>query len=299
MSNDRSGLGDLRQDLAALTRELRLQLQRRGGQLGYRTLRERPALPPADAPRTVVPFPPPQTLVPSPKIPDAGRQGNPTLENGLTPDPALSEEENLARLREHIGDCLRCPLGATRIKLAFGVGNPRARVMVIGEGPGYMEDRAGEPFVGPAGQLLDKVLAAIGLSRQAAAPAWKQVYIANMVKCHPMIDPSDRDRRGNDRPPSPEEMGVCSPFLMAQIRIIRPRFILALGATAARALLKTSQGITALRGRWFDFHPGGNDGFSVRLLPTYHPAALLRNPDLKKEVWGDVKSLKAELEKSS
>ncbi|HNF59691.1 MAG TPA: uracil-DNA glycosylase [Elusimicrobiota bacterium] len=213
-------------------------------------------------------------------------------------DP-IPAEKKLQRLRELIGDCRRCPLGAPRIQLAFGVGNPEARVLFIGEGPGYAEDRKGEPFVGPAGQLLDKILAATELSRQAVTPAWKWVYIANMVKCHPMIDPTDNTKRGNDRPPTPEEMAVCSPFLMAQIRIVRPLFIVALGATAGKALLRTEEGISKFRGRWFDYSPDGDPALKIRLLPTYHPAALLRNPALKKDVWEDMKNLKAELEKAA
>jgi DNA polymerase len=162
-----------------------------------------------------------------------------------------------------------------------------------------MEDRQGEPFVGPAGQLLDKILASIGLSRQPLAEPWMQVYIANIVKCHPMKDPSRPDLRGNDRAPNDQEMETCRPFLMKQIRIIRPRFLLALGATAAKALLRTDRGISAIRGRWFDFSPDGDgpldEPLQVRLLPTYHPSALLRNPDLKKDVWQDVKALRQAL----
>jgi len=214
---------------------------------------------------------------------------------GFQDDPALSRAERLERLRAHIGDCRRCPLGASRIKLAFGVGNPEARVMFVGEGPGYAEDRQGEPFVGPAGQLLDKILTATGLSRHPTASADKWVYIANMVKCHPMIDPTDNTKRGNDRPPTPEEMSVCAPFLMAQIRIVRPAFLVPLGNTAGKALLRTEEGISKFRGRWRDFTPP-DGGPTIRLLPTYHPAALLRNPNLKKDVWEDMKLLKAALD---
>ena len=117
-------------------------------------------------------------------------------------NPSLSNADRLTLLRDHIGDCQRCPLGASRIRLAFGVGNPAARVLFVGEGPGYAEDRKGEPFVGPAGQLLDKILAATDLSRNPMDPSWKWIYIANTVKCHPMIDPTDNTRRGNDRPPT-------------------------------------------------------------------------------------------------
>lgn len=210
-------------------------------------------------------------------------------------NPDLSNEERLAHLRAHIGDCKRCPLGTSRIQLAFGVGNPNAKVLFVGEGPGYAEDRKGEPFVGPAGQLLDKILAATDLSRHPMTPSWKWVYIANMVKCHPMIDPTDNTKRSNDRPPTVDEMAVCSPFLMAQIRILRPLFIVALGNTAGKALLKTEEGISKFRGKWVDFKVEGLPS-SIRFLPTYHPAALLRNPALKKDVWEDMKNLKAALE---
>jgi DNA polymerase len=209
------------------------------------------------------------------------------------PMSGSSAEERLRALRDGLADCRLCPLGSTRIRLAFGVGNPEARVMLIGEGPGYMEDRQGEPFVGPAGQLLDKILAAIDLSRQPVQPAWKWVYITNMVKCHPMKDPSHPDQRGNDRPPTPPEMETCSPFLAEQIRIVRPAFVLALGATAAKALLNTSQGVTVLHGKWFDFTVEGAP--PMRLMPTYHPAAILRDPSLKRPVWNDMKAFRDEL----
>jgi len=191
---------------------------------------------------------------------------------------------------EEIGDCHRCPLGDTRIKLVFGVGNPEARVMFVGEGPGFDEDRLGEPFVGKAGQLLDKIMAAIGLSRTNA-------YIANVVKCHPMKDPASPDARGNDRPPSPEEMDTCLPFLKKQISIIRPEIIVTLGSTSTRALLGPIGGITALRGRIFSLSLG--DGTEVPVLPTFHPAALLRDPELKKPVWEDMKMLRDRLKISA
>jgi DNA polymerase len=256
----------------------------------------RPATPPVStAIKTAVP------AVTETPAAGTGLFGEPALPNGqdYVSDPALSPSEKLRRLRvEELGDCQRCPLGAGRIKLAFGVGNPAAKIMFIGEGPGYQEDRQGEPFVGPAGKLLDKILEATGLSRQPTTPEWNWIYIANMVKCHPMIDPSDNTKRGNDRPPTPEEMLVCSPYLMKQIRIIRPLFIVALGATAGKGLLKTEKGISTFRGQWADWSPDGEPGLIIRLLPTYHPAALLRNPALKKDVWEDMKMLRAELTKS-
>lgn len=201
--------------------------------------------------------------------------------------PAMPQEKNtaaaeLARLSTEVSGCRRCALAVSRIKPVFGVGSPAAGVMFVGEGPGYEEDRKGEPFVGKAGQLLDKILAAINLSRET-------VYITNIVKCHPMADPSNPEARGNDRPPAPEEVTACRPYLDAQIAVIRPRCIVALGAPAAKTLLNTSQGITALRGKWhtLKFSHG-----SVKVLPVYHPAALLRNPSLKLETWKDMKSLR-------
>jgi DNA polymerase len=191
----------------------------------------------------------------------------------------------LAAVAERVAACQLCPLGKTRIKAVPGAGSPEARVMFVGEGPGFMEDRRGEPFVGPAGELLDKILASIGLSRQT-------VYIANMVKCHPMKDPAHPDARGNDRPPAPEELAACRPYIEEQVRIIAPRVIVALGATAARALLSSDAPIGRLRGTWAEFR---GRGLSAKVLPTYHPAALLRNPELKKEVWKDMKALRAEL----
>ncbi len=191
----------------------------------------------------------------------------------------------LETLRTHtIGDCKLCPLGKTRIKLVFGVGNPQADVMFIGEGPGFDEDRQGEPFVGKAGQLLDKIMAAIELDRS-------QVYIANIVKCHPMVDFSKPENRGNDRPPSPEEMETCLPFLKEQIKIISPKYIVTLGATATKALLGRREGITALRGQFFDFKVS-EEAPVIPLLPTFHPAALLRDETLKRAVWEDMKLLK-------
>jgi DNA polymerase len=176
-------------------------------------------------------------------------------------------------------------LGTQRLHPAFGVGSPDAKVMFIGEGPGFEEDRQGEPFVGKAGQLLDKILASIGLSR-------KTVYIANIVKCHPMVDPADPERRGNDRPPTPAEMEACRGFLDEQIRLIRPRWIVTLGGVAAKTLIATETGITRLRGKWHTYEP-----LDIPLLPTYHPAALLRNPDWKRDVWTDMKNLKNALER--
>jgi len=190
--------------------------------------------------------------------------------------------ENLYRLYEN---CQVCPLGSTRNKIVFGMGSSNPKVLFVGEGPGFEEDRKGLPFVGKAGMLLDKIMASIGLNRES-------VYIANIVKCHPMKNPSQPLMRGNDRPPSPEEVEACSPILARQIEILDPPFICALGSPAAKVLLNTQEGITKLRGKVFDFKiPGTNK--IIPLLPTYHPAALLRNEDLKKDVWSDMKLLRS------
>ena len=196
--------------------------------------------------------------------------------------PLVAGELTLEQFRESIASCKKCALGKTRINFVFGTGNPAARLMFVGEGPGYDEDRQGEPFVGRAGQLLTKIIESIGMKRS-------DVYIANTVKCHPMIDPLNPDKRGNDRPPAPEEIAQCLPYLEKQIAIIKPKCICCLGTWASRTLLATETPIGKLRGRFYDYH-------GISLLPTYHPAALLRNPALKKDVWQDMKMLKAALE---
>jgi DNA polymerase len=211
-----------------------------------------------------------------------------------SPKPAASKAEKkkgevFAALSEEIKACRACPLGATRIQAVPGVGSHDARVMFVGEGPGFDEDHQGEPFIGRSGKLLDKIMESIGLSRQT-------VYIANIVKCHPMIDPSDPEKHGNDRPPSPEEIAACRHWLDTQIRTIGPRFIVTLGAVPARVLLGDATPISKIRGRWREYDPGAGAP-KVRLLPTFHPAALLRNPDLKRDVWADMKSLREELSK--
>lgn len=200
---------------------------------------------------------------------------------------ASSREGTLAELAEKIKACRACELGSYRIQAVPGVGSATAQVMFVGEGPGFQEDHKGEPFVGRSGQLLDKIMESIGLSRQT-------VYIANIVKCHPMKNPKDPESHGNDRPPTPEEMAACRGWLEAQIRAIRPKVLVTLGAVPARALLGDDTPITKIRGKWRTYEPG--EGLpAIKLLPTFHPAALLRNPDLKRDVWTDMKSLKEEL----
>jgi uracil-DNA glycosylase len=203
--------------------------------------------------------------------------------------PAVSKGEMFAGLAAEIEACRACPLGGQRLRAVTGVGSLDASVMFVGEGPGYEEDHRGEPFVGASGQLLDKILEAIGLSR-------KTVYIANIVKCHPMTDPSDPELRGNDRKPAPDEIAACRKWLDLQIRAIRPRFLVTLGAVPAGVLLDDASPISKIRGVWREYDPGGGAP-KARLLPTFHPAALLRNPDLKRDVWADMKSLREELSK--
>jgi uracil-DNA glycosylase family 4 len=179
----------------------------------------------------------------------------------------------LKMIREDLGECTRCQLHKGRTKLVYGVGNPRADLMFVGEGPGADEDAQGEPFVGRAGQLLNNMIKAMGLQRE-------EVYIANVVKCRP---PSNRT-------PEPEECEMCSPFLMRQIAAIKPKVIVALGATAAKNLLAMNSSLGDLRGRFYDFKPAGSDPSwpGARLAVTYHPAYLLRDPRQKGEAWKDL-----------
>ena len=182
-----------------------------------------------------------------------------------------SQAEALSRLKVEIGpDCQRCKLHALgRHQVVFGVGNPNADLMFVGEGPGADEDIQGEPFVGRAGQLLTKIIEAIGMTRQ-------DVYIANVIKCRP---PQNRN-------PEPDEVEKCEPFLFRQIETIKPKVIVALGKFAAQSLLKTSEPITRIRGREYTYR-------DAILMPTYHPAYLLRNPSSKREVWEDMKRVRA------
>ena len=189
--------------------------------------------------------------------------------------------KQLSDYEKKICTCLKCPLGKTRIKFVFGEGNPEAELMFVGEGPGFDEDHQGRPFIGRAGQLLTKIIESTGFKRE-------EVFIANLVKCHPMKDPSDNEQRGNDRPPAPEEIQACLPYLDRQIEIIHPRIICALGSYSAKTLLATEESISTLRG----IFRLRND---ILVMPTYHPAALLRNPNWKKEVWSDMKKIIAEL----
>jgi uracil-DNA glycosylase len=177
-------------------------------------------------------------------------------------------EKQFQRLTTEVRKCERCELHQHRTQAVFGTGNPYAELMVIGEGPGEEEDKQGLPFVGKSGQLLDKILGAAGFSRQ------ENVYIANIVKCRP---PGNRE-------PSPEERTSCLPFLLLQIELIQPSIIILLGSTALKGLIDPDGKITQVRGKWMEW----ND---TLVMPTYHPSALLRNPDLKKDVWEDMKQV--------
>jgi DNA polymerase len=183
------------------------------------------------------------------------------------PAPTAEVQSTLAQVRHDLGECTRCKLHPHRTQIVFGVGNPAAKLVFVGEAPGADEDAQGEPFVGRAGQLLTKIIEAMGLKRG-------DVYICNILKCRPP---------GN-RTPEADEILACSPFLLQQLRAIGPQFICALGGPAAQTLLQTKEPISKLRGRFHDYH-------GIPLLPTFHPAYLLRNPSEKKTVWEDMKLL--------
>lgn len=240
-------------ELAALTTTLRRHLQRRE-RAGIRTLAK--GKPPA--------------VKPPPAEESSLLRGMPNdfFADNSKPLQAKSLEE----LRAAIGDCQRCKLCSGRTHLVFGVGNPEAKLMFVGEGPGRDEDLQGEPFVGRAGQLLtDIITKGMGLKRE-------DVYIANVVKCRP---PENRN-------PEPDEVAACEPFLKKQIDLIRPKIIVGLGKFAVQTLLQSKVPITKVRGNWHSYH-------GIKLMPTFHPAYLLRNPADKKLVWEDIKKVIKEL----
>jgi len=186
-------------------------------------------------------------------------------------DPAA--DLSFAELEAVALGCTKCPLAATRTNVVFGVGDPHADLMFVGEGPGEQEDLRGEPFVGRAGQLLTKMIEAMGYRRE-------EVYIANVVKCRP---PGNRN-------PEPDEIAACEPFLKRQLGAIRPRMIVCLGKFAAQCLLRSEAPISKLRGRFQSYE-------GIPLMPTFHPAFLLRNPSSKREVWSDLQLVRAELDR--
>jgi uracil-DNA glycosylase family 4 len=186
--------------------------------------------------------------------------------------PDSSDRESvLGRIRDEVAACKLCSLCRTRTQTVFGTGDPNARLLFVGEAPGFDEDREGEPFVGLAGKLLTDIIKAMGLERG-------QVYIANVIKCRPP----------QNRTPNPAEVGSCLPYLERQIAILQPQAIVALGAVAAKALLGVELPISRVRGRFHDYH-------GIPLMPTYHPAYLLRNPEEKRKVWEDVQLVMARL----
>lgn len=180
---------------------------------------------------------------------------------------APTSKDSLGSIISDMGDCQRCKLSQHRTRIVFGEGCPSARLMFVGEAPGFDEDQQGIPFVGKAGQLLSRIIHAMNLTRD-------QVYICNVIKCRP---PGNRN-------PEPDEILACSAFLNRQIASVQPEYICALGTFAAQTLLKTTQPISRLRGQFYDY-------IGIRLLPTFHPSYLLRNPDKKREVWEDMKLL--------
>ncbi len=240
-------------ELSDLVHRIRAQLGRRARLGGW-------AMPGGPSPRfasgSVVEAAPSDTPIPLP-VYDEPARGKRTLEV----------------IRAEVGDCTRCKLSATRNQIVFGVGSPTASLVFVGEAPGEQEDRRGEPFVGPAGELLDKMIEAMGWTRQA-------VYITNTLMCRPP---------GN-RSPEPDELARCMPFLFAKLESLAPRIVVALGRPAANNLLGTDAPISTLRGRFHDRH-------GVRIMPTFHPAYLLREPDRKRDTWSDLKLVIAELER--
>ncbi len=196
----------------------------------------------------------------------------PTPSGYLMTDNGCGSEALLAARRD-LGECARCKLASGRTRIVFGVGDPRAELMFVGEGPGADEDLQGEPFVGKAGQLLTKMIEAMGYRRE-------EVYIANVVKCRP---PGNRD-------PESDEIAACEPFLKAQIAAVRPKVVVALGRFAVQTLLRDPTPISRQRGRWRDYE-------GVKLMPTFHPAYLLRNPPEKKRAWEDLQLVMKELGK--
>jgi uracil-DNA glycosylase len=235
--------------------------------MGKRTIRQAGSnAEPTELPVTqpVRPIALPSTVSPVPVLP---------LVNAASLFEAIDrvEGDTLERIREDLGECTRCRLHQQRNKIVFGAGNPRAELVFVGEGPGHDEDVQGLPFVGRAGKLLTQMIEAMGLTRD-------QVYICNVVKCRPP----------ENRKPEDDEVATCSPYLYRQLDTIAPKAIVCLGATAAQALLKTKDSISRHRGHWFDYR-------NTKLLVTYHPAYLLRNPNAKADVWKDLQKVMAHL----
>jgi len=221
---------------------------------------------------TVLPKPTPKSASPkvahvAPPSPLVAQPTGPSLFEAME----KVKDETLLKIREDLGECTRCKLHKGRNKIVFGDGNPKAQLVFVGEGPGADEDAQGLPFVGRAGKLLTQMIEAMGLQR-------KDVYICNVVKCRPP----------ENRAPEPDEVAACSPFLIRQIDSIHPKVIVCLGATAAKTILNTTRGISQFRGEWLEWR-------GHKLMATYHPAYLLRNPPAKADVWKDLQKVMAEL----
>ena len=214
----------------------------------------------ASAPQANVPQP---AAKPAPAVPTLPVVNVPSLFEAMD----RVEGDTLELIRENLGECTRCRLHKQRNKIVFGVGNPRAELVFVGEGPGHDEDVQGLPFVGRAGKLLTQMIEAMGLQRE-------DVYICNVVKCRPP----------ENRKPEDDEVATCSPYLYRQLDVLAPKAIVCLGGVAAQTLLKTKDPISRFRGNWFDFR-------NTKLLATYHPAYLLRNPNAKGEVWKDLQKV--------
>jgi DNA polymerase len=212
-------------------------------------------------------------LPPAPalQIPSAPRVVLPTPKSGLFDASERISGDSMLKIRDDIGDCTRCKLHKGRNKIVFADGDPKAKLVFVGEGPGRDEDMQGLPFVGRAGKLLTQMIEAMGLQRG-------DVYICNVVKCRPP----------ENRLPEPDEIKTCSPFLIRQLEVVDPKVIVALGACAAQTLLQTTRGISHFRGQWQEFR-------GRKLMATYHPAYLLRNPPAKADVWKDLQMVMAEL----
>jgi DNA polymerase len=275
---------ELADELRDLTRRLRDQLVRHaslgawaapGGATARNAIFEDDGAPDALEPGGAAP--------PAPDEPVPSDAAEPALDDAVpeaaADAPIAIGRRTLADVRADLGDCTRCKLHTTRRSIVFGVGAPDAPLMFVGEAPGEHEDRRGEPFVGAAGQLLDKMIEAMGWTRDT-------VYIANTTKCRPP----------NNRNPQPDELAQCMPFLHAQIAAIAPRIIVALGKPASNQLLGTDDTpISALRGRFHNYARFASDRHGLKVMPTFHPAALLRDPDKKRAVWSDLKLVMAEL----
>lgn len=258
----------------------------------FNSPRAREENPPLNAAQALPQDAPAQARAPMPERESNGAAFMTQTVKETMPEPSAEKTDKaqeLAYIAQMINSCQRCELGKTRIKAVPGEGNINAKIMFVGEGPGYEEDRQGRPFVGRAGQLLDKIIAAMGFSRE-------EVFIANIVKCHPMVDPSNPDKRANDRAPKSDEIAVCRRYLEQQIKTVAPDYVVALGGVAARTLISEVQPFGSVRGKILDLKLSCVTlDKPVKILATFHPAALLRNPGWKKDAWENLKVLLADM----